>query len=100
MQIELNQEADVLRITGALTIQTIEEAHTRLCSCVEQACIETIDLAQVDACDAAGVQLLVGLGKSLACLNKPLRIRETSPVFREVAAMIGVSFDIFRESLN
>ncbi len=50
---------------------------------------ELVDASQVDEVDAAGVQLLVALSRSLASRGRPLRLQAPSGALRDACRTLG-----------
>ena len=50
-----------------------------------------VDAAPVTEVDAAGVQLIVALSRSLAAQQRELRLRDPSPVLRNACERLGLT---------
>jgi len=93
VRVHYNESNAELRLGGPLTIRTAEQAREALVQVVAERAPNAIDLAEIDDCDTAGVQILVAMEKSLTKAGKALRVIAMSGIVRETAAVIGVSLD-------
>lgn len=85
-----------LLLPAELTIYTVGELRPQwlawLARCAEaDAPAEApVDGSAVDQIDAAGVQLLVALSRSLASAQRALQFRSVSPVLADACAALGL----------
>jgi phospholipid transport system transporter-binding protein len=87
-----------LALAGELTIQQAADQHRVLLDALaargDTAGSWTLDLGAIEACDSAGVQLLLAARQSLAALGAELQLeRMTAPV-REVLLTYGLGPDL------
>jgi anti-anti-sigma regulatory factor len=79
-----------LRITGPLTVQTVEDLRARLLELGRQAQPAGIHLGAVDVCDCAGLELLCAAAKSARLTARALQIAEPSPAVLAMSREIGL----------
>ena len=90
-----------LALTGELTIQQAADQHrvlldalTALAAPGDAAGSWTLDLGAIEACDSAGVQLLLATRQSLAALGASLRLDRLSAPVREALLTYGLGADL------
>jgi anti-sigma B factor antagonist len=87
----MDTPADPWRLEGELTIAAIAEQRLHLLAAVEQTHERlALDLGDVEACDSAGVQLLMAAHQSLALRGAELVVTACSPAVREVLRTYGL----------
>jgi ABC-type transporter Mla MlaB component len=86
-----------LALPAELTIYTVGELHPQWLAWLAQVAAAphtdpAVDLqaAAVDQVDAAGLQLLVSLQRSLAALGRPCRVTDASASLRAACAGLGL----------
>lgn len=82
--------AGVLRLPTELTIYAVGELHPAWLAWAEAGGCE-VDGAAVDQIDAAGLQMLLALGRSLQARGQPMRLTATSRVLDEGCAALGLA---------
>lgn len=88
----MDASADTCRLDGELTIATIAEQRLQLLSAIAQTAEQLVlDLGDVEACDSAGVQLLMAAHQSLVLRGARLALGPCSPAVREVLRTYGLS---------
>lgn len=89
----MDATAPTLALHGELTISCIGEQRSALLQAVSataDAQVLDLDLHGIDACDSAGVQLLLSARLSLAARGAALRLTDCSPPVREVLHTYGL----------
>jgi anti-anti-sigma factor len=84
-----------LTLTGALDINAAAGVRTALLQYLEQHTCISLDLSQIESCDAAGIQLLLALGKSAEAAGKPLVVVAASDAFTSNSADLGIDGNRF-----
>lgn len=79
------------KICGAVEIADVEELHEALCRIIGGDTHVTIDLAEVECCDAASLQLLKCAAKSAERLGGQLYLRSPSSAVEAGCAVLGLS---------
>lgn len=84
-----------LRLEGELTIQHAAEQHQHLLQAIEAVGrnpvpLLQLDLGQIEACDSAGVQLLLALRHSLEALGCGLRLEPAAASVLQVLDLYGL----------
>jgi len=87
------RDKSVLKIAGPLDIAGSEAFRQHLLDLVQEDAPLTIDLADVDSCDASALQLLCSAGKSAERLGKSLVLRRIPEAVTNTAAAIGFAID-------
>jgi anti-sigma B factor antagonist len=80
---------NTLTLDGTLTIHRAAELHALMRTQLD-AGVSRIDLAAVTECDAAGVQLLLALRRSLEASGQRLHIDAASPAVHEALTRCGL----------
>jgi anti-anti-sigma regulatory factor len=87
-------EADApLKITGEQTIRNADQLHKTLSVYLDRGQSVVVDLAEVNACDAASLQLICALHNSAVQRKLRFRIQAASPAIAETAAALGLRFE-------
>jgi phospholipid transport system transporter-binding protein len=101
MHIEGDSSRTLLCLRGSLNITAAEKIQAELLSYLAGGKPEAVDLSSVDACDAAGMQIVLALEKSMAQAGKSFRIVAASDAFLHTADSLGVDFgDVLCAPLN
>lgn len=79
----------VFRVALPMTIQHASELCVQLADAIE-AGAKGVDLAGVDQCDSAGVQLLLAAQRSLATRSVGLRVFNATEVVLEILGRYGL----------
>ena len=87
-----NTECEIWKLEGALTLYTFENLHPQMVDRLSRRTGQEWDLAQVDSCDCAGLQLLCSARKSATASEISLRIVNPSPAI--VSAAEGLGLDL------
>lgn len=82
-----------LKLEGPLNINSVEGLQEVMARYAGQTSDLQLDLSGIDACDAAGLQLLCSLRSSAAACGKPLRIVAVSEPFTALTQALGVSIE-------
>jgi len=83
-----------LKILGTLDIVSANSLREALLDCFVLQPEVTADLSAVDACDAAGLQVLLAGLRNAASGGKAFRVNAASPAVLEMAETLGLSIDI------
>jgi anti-anti-sigma factor len=89
------QDGGVLRLQGDLHISDGEELRSALLSELSTAPVLTLDLADVERCDAASLQVMCSLKKSAEREGKGLRVVSASAAIQDAGEILGLSMDDF-----
>ena len=98
MKLSTVKSATQLSLSGSLDIYDAEEARQTILGHLETEPELVLDLAGIDACDAAGAQLLCATVKSASQAGKSLRFATVSPAVRECWTALGLSADLLGNS--
>ena len=82
--------AEPARIEGPLTVCTAETLRPRLLEGITTPTGMRLDLSAVDACDCAGLQLLVATRKSALAAGRSLQFTNLSAAILNAAQDIGL----------
>jgi anti-anti-sigma factor len=82
-----------LKITGEQTIRTADELHKVLAEHLDRCVDVDVDLSEVDACDAAALQLIYALRQSAVQRKQRFHITAVSPAVTETAAALGLHIE-------
>ncbi len=91
MRVAKDDSGRVLKIAGALDIGEAEELHRILRDFVCGESGAVVDLAEVEACDTAALQLLYSARKTAARASRKLQFVGLSAAVRNTAAELGLS---------
>jgi anti-anti-sigma factor len=91
MQVINDQSESVHKLAGTLDVNTANEVRGVLLEYLGEHTSISIDLSQVEGCDAAGVQLLLALEKSAEAAGKPFAVVASSEAFDRDCAGLGIS---------
>lgn len=92
MQIS-KDSSGVLQISGVLEIRNADELHKALREFVENEACPVIDVASVEGCDAAALQLFCSARKTAAARGKVFRLTGVPEVIQEAAASLGIAIE-------
>lgn len=92
-EIDPGANSTALKLEGALNISSAEVLQEVMGRYAGQASHLRLDLSEIEACDAAGLQLLCSLRSSAAASGKSLRIVAVSEPFTVLARALGVSVE-------
>lgn len=87
MQIDKAGMDPILKLSGALRINVVEELRAALLEHAATASTPAANLSEVTECDAAGLQLLISATHS----HKPFELIGISAAVREAVAALGLS---------
>jgi anti-anti-sigma factor len=90
MTLTNDEVSGVLRISGVLDIDSADSLREALRSCLLLQPHVTADLSEVQACDTAGLQVLLAGRSNAASLGKPFHFHAISPAVAEMAAALGL----------
>jgi anti-anti-sigma factor len=82
-----------LKIAGSLDVSTAGTLCDSLRDCLGWQAELSLDLSNVDSCDAAVLQLLCAARKTAAQLHKPFRVVSWSPAVLETCAALGIALE-------
>jgi len=91
MQIHQDQRDTPLELAGVLDINTVAEVCKSLLEHLEHQARASLDLSQIESCDAAGIQLLFAMQRSAKAAGKPFAIVAATDVFTTTCAALGIS---------
>lgn len=84
---------DRLKIAGEQTIRTVGDLHKVLTEYLGRGTAVAVDLSEVDACDAAALQLIYAFRRSVAQEKRIFRIVAVSPAIGQTAAALGLDME-------
>jgi anti-anti-sigma factor len=84
------QTEGALKVTGALDLAAAEELRNAFAGAIARLESIVVDASEVDACDTAGLQLLISARNTAIRLGKSWRITALSPVVIAAATSIGL----------
>jgi len=79
-----------LKLSGELTIRRADELHKLFVQAAGQTGDVVLDLSEIDACDAAALQLICALRKTLGERGSALGIAAVSPAVELTAVALGL----------
>ena len=88
-----HEDTGLLTIAGSLDISDAEALRDALRAHVRCYPAPLLDLAGVEGCDAAVLQLLWSAQQTAAHANKQLRIAAWSEAIRQTGAALGITFE-------
>jgi anti-anti-sigma factor len=90
MQIREDKQKHILGISGALHLSEAAELRQALADWLEREPVLQLDLSEVNACDAASMQLLCSLRHSACLANKQLCVVAVSRAVAEADEALGL----------
>jgi ABC-type transporter Mla MlaB component len=91
MQVIADQCDTALILTGALDNSTVDEVHKALLAHLEHHSRISLNLSQIESCDAAGLQLLIAMQRSAGAAAKPFAVIAPTNAFTTACANLGIS---------
>jgi anti-anti-sigma factor len=85
-----DESGHVLTIVGTLDIGVADELQKALCDFVAGDSMPAVDLAGVDACDTAAIQLLCSARKTAELSGKHFELAGVSSAIRNTNAALGL----------
>jgi anti-anti-sigma factor len=82
-----------LNIAGEQTIRTVDELHKALTEYLDRGPDVVLDLSEVEACDAAALQLVYALRQSAAERKQRFHLKAVSQAVCDTAAALGLSLE-------
>jgi anti-anti-sigma factor len=98
LQITTSKSSAAIRLAGALDIYAVESARDALLQHVAAKSAVELDLGGIEACDAAGLQLLCAAHNSAVAAGKTFQIRVSAPSVVECGDRLGFPPEAFRPS--
>ena len=89
----IRQQNGVLQFRGDLHVSEAESFQKALLAELSENNAFTLDLSQVNSCDAASLQLFFALRKSAEQSGKAVGISAPSMALRETSAILGLSLE-------
>jgi anti-anti-sigma factor len=93
VEITRDESGCVLRILGALDISVAEQLRKELWNSLDGNPSLIVDLASVDACDVAAIQLLYSARKAADNCSKSLIFKDLSAAIESTMDMLGLSLN-------
>jgi anti-anti-sigma factor len=93
MKINHHESTGILEMSGNADISAAERLQTALAAAVRRHDNLTVDLARLEACDTAVLQLLWSARASARNTGKDLRVVAATEAVTKTARAIGLSFD-------
>lgn len=98
MQISSDQAHGLLKIAGTLHISEAELLRQELCKCLAQETALSLDLSEVDACDAASLQLFYAARASALHQHKKFRVAVFSKAVTETGEALGMPLELLTKA--
>lgn len=95
-QIAASPEAHILRLDGDLDLYHAETAREALLKQLSGSAALELDLSGVEACDTAGIQLLLAARRSAVAAGKPFVIHATAPALATCGERLGVPSELWQ----
>ena len=92
-QITASKEPNTLRLAGELDLYSVETACEALLDHLARQPGLELDLSGVEACDTAGLQLLLAVRRSAAAASKSFAIHTPSPAIEQCGELLGLSLE-------
>lgn len=93
MQIVKTESGQMLKLCGALLINSADELQAALRDFVCDVSEPSVDLSGVDQCDTAALQLLCCARLTAERSSKPFVFSAVSDAIRETSAALGISLE-------
>jgi anti-anti-sigma factor len=93
MTLTTDKITGVLKVSGNLDIESANPLREAILDCFSAQPEVAIDLAEVDACDAAGLQVLLAGRRDAASCGQAFRFHAVSPPVLETAAALGLALE-------
>jgi anti-anti-sigma factor len=90
LQITTGPDSLTLRLAGDLDIYSVEPARDALLAHLADKLGIELDLASVETCDAAGMQLLLAARRSAVAAGKVFAIRSPVPAIEQCGEALGL----------
>lgn len=90
----MSDRQDVLKFAGSLDIYGVDPARDALLALIRNSATPVLDLESVDACDAAGVQLLISAASSAARANKRISFDHVSSAVAACCERLGCAKEL------
>jgi anti-sigma B factor antagonist len=91
MQATQDDISGALRISGRMDIAAAGALRKALANSIQGQQQTVVDLSGVEACDAAGLQLLCAAKKTAAAAGVSFRLVDVSPAVLEASAALGLA---------
>ena len=89
---------NTIKLNGTISIYEAADIHKRILQSFTENNTVSIDLSDVDTCDAAGMQLLFSAIKAGEEKGNQIIITQASEAFQETARLIGLQQELFNSS--
>lgn len=90
LQITALPESNTLRLTGDLDLYNVETAREALLDHLSDKAGLDLELAGVETCDTAGMQLLLAARRSAVASGKTFFIQTPSPAVERCSELLGL----------
>ena len=90
LQVTSGRDSSTICAAGDLDIYNVEATRERLLDHLADKAGLELDLAGVETCDAAGLQLLVSARRSAVAGGKLFRILNPAPAVKQCGELLGV----------
>jgi anti-anti-sigma factor len=92
MTLDQNIKTGELVVSGNLDIDVARQVGETIAECLNQSPQVTLNLAGVESCDAAGLQVLLACRKQARASGIPIRFSAVSEALGATAAALGFSW--------
>jgi anti-anti-sigma factor len=93
MTLTTDEVTGTLKVSGTLGIDAANALREAILECFSAQPEVAINLAEVDACDAAGLQVLLAGRRDAASCGQAFRLHAVSPPVLETAAALGLALE-------
>ncbi|MCP4352692.1 MAG: STAS domain-containing protein [Desulfobacterales bacterium] len=90
-ELETKDEQAILKIDGKITVSEAGFLRDILIECFDGYNGLTLDLQEVDECDAAGIQLICSVHKTAIAKEKPFSVANASKALTETVVRAGLN---------
>ena len=90
LQISAEPETNGIRLVGDLDIYSVEPARDALCAYLAKLPGLKLDLTGINACDTAGLQLLIAARRGAVAAGKSFAILASAPAIEKCAELLGM----------
>ena len=102
MKLEITplQDTNAIRISGELDIYSVEGAREALLNHLADKPVLELDLAGVETCDTAGMQLLLAAQRSAVASGKTFSMHTPAPAIEKCGELLGLPTETWQPHAN
>ncbi len=90
-EMETKDEQAILKVNGKMTVLKASALRDKLVECFDGYNGLTLDLQDVEECDAAGIQLICSIHKTAEIMEKPFSVANASKAVVESVVRAGLN---------